>query len=584
MADAINEERAYWKNRTDKLLEQLEKDEAKLYEKLDRIYGAEAAKLERDIAAYYQKYGVDDVIEYRRLLEAASQEDLKMLIESIDSFVRKYPQYAYLMPVNSTIYKLNELEAIQQSIRVQQLAIGAIEQAEIESHLTKYARDAANLAAEQDGYGGAFYDYNSEVVKLTVNSSWAYGGNFSERIWGNRESLAAYLNNDFAKLIARGVSYDECVTQLRKYYENTSRKNVKRLVFTEGTFVFNEAQARVHEGLFDYYTLSTAQDRKVCNICAGMERQSTANPIRFDERAAGVNFPPLHPWCRCSYIVAVEDWDKWIDDYVARNGGDELAPEVLNLAHGYHETDVSESTGNDSLAKWTRNGSLADEREALHRRIINSYLRKSSPIEGQRVFTVMGGGPAAGKSTILRSGKVELPNGSVVVDSDAIKAMLPEYNSMVAAGDRDAARYVHEESSALAKRIMRILGENGYSYTLDGTGDGSVSGLLKKISQARALGMRVEGIYATVPTDEAVSRSMKRAESTGREVPEDLIRETHAKVSRILAEVAEEFDSVLLYDTSEDVTLIARGGGGSGLVAEEGKEKALGDFIAKGGG
>ena len=48
-----------------------------------------------------------------------------------------------------------------------------------------------------------------------------------------------------------------------------------------------------------------------------------------------MNFPPLHPWCRCSYEVAVEDWDAWIDDYVARRGGDAVTEAVASGVPDY---------------------------------------------------------------------------------------------------------------------------------------------------------------------------------------------------------------------------------------------------------
>jgi len=332
MISTVEEERIYWQRRTDALLAQLERDEERLYEKLGKVYDSEAAKLERDIAAYYQRFGVDGVIEYRRLLESISPEDERLLYEKMEEFAAKYPQYAHLMPIRATIYKLNEMEAIQYGIRLQQLEIGAIEQEAVEAHLTKYARKAANLAAEQDGQGADFYTYDSDIVKLTVNSAWADGEHFSERIWGNRENLAKYLNDDFGKLIARGVNYEKCVSELRKKYENTSRKNVKRLVFTEGTFIFNEAQARAHEGTYEYYSLSTCADKKVCEVCADIERRSKETPIRFSERAPGVNFPPLHPWCRCCYTVAVTDWDAWIDSYVLEHGGDPVSERQVSEA------------------------------------------------------------------------------------------------------------------------------------------------------------------------------------------------------------------------------------------------------------
>ena len=48
---------------------------------------------------------------------------------------------------------------------------------------------------------------------------------------------------------------------------------------------------------------------------------------RIAERRAGENFPPFHHWSRCTWDIVVDDWDKWIDDYVERNSGDGITLE-----------------------------------------------------------------------------------------------------------------------------------------------------------------------------------------------------------------------------------------------------------------
>ena|GEM_PF-6447533 len=38
-----------------------------------------------------------------------------------------------------------------------------------------------------------------------------------------------------------------------------------------------------------------------------MRKSTELNPIKFSERKPGINFPPLHPWCRCDFVVVVKD-------------------------------------------------------------------------------------------------------------------------------------------------------------------------------------------------------------------------------------------------------------------------------------
>lgn len=191
------------------------------------------------------------------------------------------------------------------------------------------------------------------------------------------------------------------------------------------------------------------------------------------------------------------------------------------------------------------------ERQALHDQIVNEALAGKTPAEGQPVYHVLGGGPAAGKSTYVDSdaGVRLRDDNTVMINADDVKTQLPEYQQMMAERNPNAANFAHEESSYLVARIQAAAFENRLNATLDGTGDNAPAKLRSKINAARAAGYRVEGHYVTVPTDVAVQRANARGAQTGRYVPESVIRGTHSGVSRTLPEVYSDFDAVDLYDT-----------------------------------
>ena len=183
----------------------------------------------------------------------------------------------------------------------------------------------------------------------------------------------------------------------------------------------------------------------------------------------------------------------------------------------------------DSLAKWMRpDGTWAPSRQALHDDIVDRLLEGYQP-EDTEVVHFLGGGPASGKSSLATPGG----GRAAVIDPDAIKAMLPEYQEMLAAGDSRAAAYVQEESSAVAAQARATAGDRGLSYVVDGTGDSSYAKMAGKVNAARAAGAaRVEADYLTIDTNEAIRRATVRAAATGRVVPEPVIRAIHAKRDR----------------------------------------------------
>lgn len=310
---------SYWQRRQGQLDSSLEKDEAALKKRLLKAYEREAAKLDKEIAAYYQKYGRDNVIEYARLFEQLSADDIKLLIERMDDFAKKYPQYADLMPVRESVYKLNRLDGLKESVLLHQYEIGAITNAQLQEHLSKLYFTNSKAAAKAVGL-----TENESIIKNFVNTAWTGSKDYSQRIWQNADKLAEYLNNDISQGFARGDSYERLTQQVRSRFINVSKNDAYRLIYTEGTYVMNEAQARIFELDFEEYEYLTAGDGKVCSVCSAL----SGRRFKFSQRQQGANFPPMHPWCRCHFNPVVDDWDKWLDDYEKRHSAN--GEKILN--------------------------------------------------------------------------------------------------------------------------------------------------------------------------------------------------------------------------------------------------------------
>jgi predicted ABC-type ATPase len=233
--------------------------------------------------------------------------------------------------------------------------------------------------------------------------------------------------------------------------------------------------------------------------------------------------------------------------------GGKPSPKVREIEQKYKPKNTE---GKDTLERhYVQDGKKLTptaERKQLHDEIVNK-IRGAVPAspEGERVYHMMGGGPASGKSAIIKAGQVELPPNNVHVDSDAIKADIPEYKALLAEKNDGASSYVHEESSDLAKRTISESYAAGQNVVLDGTGNASYEGVEKKVSQARAAGYKVFADYTTCRTEEAVRRNVERAKKTGRLPPESMLRNSHRSVSAILPKAAANglFDKVNLWDT-----------------------------------
>lgn len=311
----------YWSNRQANAMAALERREKRLKKRLNAFYEAEKRRLSDSIFAFYNRYGDamkaldSDVMTnwYGHLMRVIDPDARQMLFEDWEGFVQMFPEYADLAPLRENISKLNRLEGLQMSVQLQLDELAGKTNDAVTGHLTDVAEDAIKSICKD-----MHHEYNPEMVRDFVNTAWTDENSYSKRIWDNTQKLVDYLTTDIAHGMARGDSYKTLVRNVTERFEKVSRRDAYRLIYTEGTFAYNQATLSVVREDFDFYRISTVGDGKVCDICRGFSDKV----YRMEDAEAGVNFPPFHPWCRCSFEIVVPDRQQWLKDYKAKHGGD----------------------------------------------------------------------------------------------------------------------------------------------------------------------------------------------------------------------------------------------------------------------
>lgn len=196
------------------------------------------------------------------------------------------------------------------------------------------------------------------------------------------------------------------------------------------------------------------------------------------------------------------------------------------------------------------------ETQAVHDEIVRGFLQ-DVPESDTPTIHMLGGGPAAGKSSMVRSGGLPIPDTklreAVLVNPDEIKELMPAYAGWQGEQSGRAA-FAHEESSYLAKRVQKAAVETRRNVLLDGVG----TNYDKTLRIARPAGYKVKGYYAFVDPEEAVARATARGIKTGRFVPESYIRSKHAEVAKIFEDAAGKLDEITLFNTNDGVQMVAR--------------------------
>ena len=123
--------------------------------------------------------------------------------------------------------------------------------------------------------------------------------------------INAVIPKEFENLILSGKSYSKIVKAMmnEEPYKQMPRHDVNILVMTVASRILNEKKAIEFEKFYD------ASDENCCEYCKSMSKKI----FRFKDRKVGVNFPPLHDGCRCTYDIIVPDEQEWIEGYVKKH-------------------------------------------------------------------------------------------------------------------------------------------------------------------------------------------------------------------------------------------------------------------------
>ncbi len=302
----------YWQRRQRRSDERMAKRERAMEGRVRRVYERQLRDLEREIADYYERYGVDGVLRYRDMLQTMDEADRRLLIENCEEFARQHPELADMVEIRKSIYQLDRLEGLRASVRYH-LAQATAEATEgLDAHFAQDAADAMNAVAETMGYGSSFYSVDSEAVRRFVGTAWSDGKSYSDSIWDDARKVASYVERDLAKALVRGESYRRLCREMQKRFEGQSVSNIMRVIQTEGTYVARQAQgAEMQREGFEEYFIDPLGDSRICEECRRLGRQSHETPFRFEDAEVGTNYPPIHPRCRCEVNPAVEDWEEW---------------------------------------------------------------------------------------------------------------------------------------------------------------------------------------------------------------------------------------------------------------------------------
>ncbi len=336
--------RTYWEKRA-------EIREAKAYSNcleatngLVNVYRQTAANIRREVNDFYNRFANENGLTYADAVKYLNREEAlewqttaKGYIEEIrrekdpavrERLIREYDARAYGA-------RITRLESLNASIdaELSRLYARANEQFRelLGDNFTEgYYRTIFDIQ-NRYGYSSMFAAVNSDMVENALTYPWS-GANFSDRLWKHKGELLNTLRETLTAGLIRGDSVQDMAKKLAAKLD-ASRANALRLIRTESSHIHNTAELEAYKSCgFEEYEFVASLGERACEVCGDMDGRR----IKLTDKKLGVNFPPLHPNCRCTTIAydpdddledlksGELDYDQWYEKYVEGRGQDTI--------------------------------------------------------------------------------------------------------------------------------------------------------------------------------------------------------------------------------------------------------------------
>lgn len=335
----------YWTQRKANLIyEQMDKAERQA-DKFDEIYKQSKAYLDKQINKVFDKFQRDyglserdarhvlknmkdqkDLNELRKVLEARPNDpNIQRLLADLDS-----PAYAY---------RMKRLERLSADLDLMRESIYRSEKSGSDAFYSDLMKDSYYKATfdlqQQTGLAYSFSSLPETEIKRLRGLKWT-GEAYSDRIWSNTGALASSVKDELLVSLMTGRSVRDTSQAIAERFE-VGQNKARRLVRTESAFFHNQMELLSYEDAeITKYKFVAVLDRRTSHIC-----QEHDNKVYDTDKAVpGVNYPPMHPWCRSTTIAHDEDIDYSKLERRARNpktGKVEYVPADMSYDDWYSE-------------------------------------------------------------------------------------------------------------------------------------------------------------------------------------------------------------------------------------------------------
>lgn len=286
---------------------QLAEDCAK---ELSVIYSKAAIYTAKQIEGIFNRFASKHHLtrdEAINLLSEADSRNFEKLLEAYKNKTGAQKREA-LAELEAPAYKnrMKRLDDIDKLINRLINAVASRERDAIDKTMRKVYESsyhhAVYEAARMSGLDLQTGPIDEGALETILKKKWS-GQNYSERVWNNTQKVADAIKEELMIGALTGKTEKEMTDSINEQFLS-GRNKARRLVRTESSYIHNEAHFQAYKdyGIEEYRFVATL-DLRTSQIC----RERDGSVYRVNDKKIGVNAPPMHPWCRSTTIMNLDD-------------------------------------------------------------------------------------------------------------------------------------------------------------------------------------------------------------------------------------------------------------------------------------
>lgn len=371
----------YWENRQAQMMYEYMEDAEAVSQELADIYAKASRHLSFEMDEIFEKF-----MDKHNLTEKEARELLNTLRDSTDiaelkEALAKDPKNAALLAeMESGAYRarIERLEQLQAEIDRMMQQVFEQEKKVTTSHYVdlatnSYYREIYNVQ-RQVGFQFSFSAVDPKAVAMLLQSEWS-GANYSARIWKNTQGLVREVKEQMIIGLLTGKRQEEMAREIANKYA-TGAFEARRLVRTESNFVNGQMQMAAYEECdAEKYEFVAVLDLRTSEQC----RELDGKVFLVKDAMPGKNINPMHPFCRSTTIIHLDDEIVEGLKRRARNpetGKNEFVPASTNYKQWYKQN-VANNPKALAAEKMIKNRSSDKKQYERYREVIGKKAGKS---------------------------------------------------------------------------------------------------------------------------------------------------------------------------------------------------------------